>query len=76
MLKVQAQVNWTFPLQMAEVVWGDGKTTHREILALDSTRGFGTKQFDWQVKAPRWTWARVAVWDIAGDGAFTNPTWR
>ncbi len=75
-LKVQAQVNWTFPLQMAEVVWGDGKTTHHEIIALDSTRGFETKQFDWQVKAPRWTWARVAVWDIAGDGAFTNPTWR
>jgi hypothetical protein len=75
-VRVHAQVAWTFPLQMAEVVWGDGKETHHEIIALDSTRGFGSNEFDWRATAPRWTWARVAVWDIAGDGAFTNPTWR
>ena len=75
-LKVNADVGWTFPLQMAEVVWGDGRETHHEIIPLDSTRGFGTKSFTWEVKAPQWTWARVAVWDIAADGAFTNPTWR
>jgi hypothetical protein len=75
-IKVQAQVGWTFPLNMAEVVWGDGKQTHHEIIALDSTRAFGSKEFTWQVQAPQWTWARVAVWDVAGDGAFTNPVWR
>ena len=75
-LKVSAEVNWTFPLRMAEVVWGDGKETHHEVIALDSTHGFGTQNFSWQAKAPQWTWARVAVWDVAGDGAFTNPTWR
>ena len=75
-LKVNADVTWTFPLRMAEVVWGDGRETHHEIIPLDSTRGFGTKSFTWEVKAPQWTWARVAVWDIAADGAFTNPTWR
>jgi hypothetical protein len=75
-LKINAEVAWTFPLRMAEVVWGDGRETHHEIIPLDSTRGFGTKSFTWDVKAPQWTWARVAVWDIAADGAFTNPTWR
>jgi hypothetical protein len=75
-IKVQAQVGWTFPLHMAEVVWGDGKQTHHEIIALDSTRAFGSKEFTWQVQAPQWKWARVAVWDVAGDGAFTNPAWR
>jgi hypothetical protein len=75
-LKVNAEVGWTFPLHMAEVVWGDGRETHHEIIPLDSTRGFGTKSFTWDVKAPQWTWARVAVWDVAADGAFTNPTWR
>ncbi len=23
-----------------------------------------------------WQWARVAVWDVAADGAFVNPVWR
>ena len=30
--KVQAQ--WTFPLRFAEIVWGDGQTTHRETIEL------------------------------------------
>jgi hypothetical protein len=75
-LRVNAEVVWTFPLRMAEVVWGDGRETHHEIIPLDSTRGFGIKSFAWEIKTPRWTWARVAVWDVAGDGAFTNPTWH
>ena len=25
---------------------------------------------------PGWTWARVAVWDVAGNGGFVNPVWR
>jgi hypothetical protein len=29
-----------------------------------------------EVAAPGWTWARLAVWDVAADGAFTNPVWR
>jgi hypothetical protein len=28
------------------------------------------------VKAPGWKWARIAVWDVAANGAFTNPVWR
>src|SRR6185436_3715546 len=30
--KVVAQ--WTFPLRFAEIVWGDGRTTHRETIQL------------------------------------------
>ncbi len=75
-LSVTAAVGWTFPLRMTEVVWGDGKETHHEIIPLDKTTEFGSKQFAWEVKAPGWTWARMAVWDVAGNGAFTNPTWR
>lgn len=26
--------------------------------------------------APGWRWARIAVWDIAGNGAFANPVWN
>ena len=29
----------------------------------------------WQVRAPDWKWPRLALWDIAGNGAFTTPIW-
>jgi hypothetical protein len=72
----KASVQWTFPLRFAEIVWGDGQTTHREVIELADTREFGGKTFEWRAKAAGWTWARVAVWDVAGNGAFVNPVWR
>jgi hypothetical protein len=72
--RVRAQ--WTLPLRFAEIVWGDGQTTHREVIELADTREFGNRQFEWRTKASGWTWARVAVWDVAGNGAFVNPFWR
>ena len=26
-------------------------------------------------EAENWKWSRVAVWDVAGNGAFVNPIW-
>lgn len=72
----KAQVQWTFPLRFAEIVWGDGQTTHREVIELGDTREFGARTFEWRAKASGWKWARVAVWDVAGNGAFVNPVWR
>jgi hypothetical protein len=71
--RVEAQ--WTFPLQFAEVVWGDGSQTQRKIFPLDTTREYGSAKFEWKIEAQGWKWARVAVWDIAGNGAFINPVW-
>jgi len=70
---VEAQ--WTFPLRFAEIVWSDGKTTHRETIPLSESREFGKRTFEWRAPAATWQWARVAVWDVAGNGAFVNPTW-
>ena len=75
-IKVHAKVTSTFPLRVAEVVWGDGEQTHTERFDLSSTREFSNQAFDWTVQAPRWKWARVSVWDVAGGGTFSNPTWR
>ena len=75
-LEVQAEVTSTFPLRLAEVVWGDGKQTHRYSIDLESSHEFEEHRYKWQVVAPGWTWARLAVWDVAGGGAFTNPAWR
>ena len=67
---------WTFPLRYAEIVWSDGKTTHRETIPLAETREFGKRAFEWRAPAAGWQWARVAVWDVAGNGAFVNPVWK
>ena len=75
-ITVRAKASWTFPLRMAEVVWGDGKKTERLIIPLHETSAFGSKTFEWTVPPKDWEWARLAVWDVATNGAFVNPTWR
>ncbi len=67
---------WTFPLRFAEIIWSDGKTTHRETIPLGETREFGKRTFEWRAPAAGWQWGRVAVWDVAGNGAFVNPVWK
>jgi hypothetical protein len=74
-LSAIARVRWTFPLKFAEVVWGDGRETHRQMIELTHTREFGEATFHWHATAPGWKWARLAVWDVAGNGAFVNPIW-
>ncbi|MCW5982759.1 MAG: hypothetical protein KIT09_32015 [Bryobacteraceae bacterium] len=75
-IAVRARVRWTFPLRFAEVVWSDGSTARRELFPLETTRSFGEAEFNWTVDATGWRWARLAVWDIAANGAFVNPVWR
>jgi hypothetical protein len=75
-IRVQAQARWTFPLEIAEVIWSDGARVHRKEIALNASRGFGSESFEWKLEAPGWKWARVALWDVAGNGAFLNPVWN
>lgn len=75
-VRVSAKVTSTFPLRIAEIVWGDGKATHRTIIDLQSSPPFDDHQYQWSAETPGWTWARFAVWDVAGDGAFSNPVWH
>lgn len=75
-IRASVTVDYTFPLRLAEIVWGDGTATHRKTIPLEATREFGHAAFQWTAEAKNWKWARLAVWDVAGDGAFTNPVWR
>ena len=75
-ITARVRVDWTFPLRFAEIVWGRGTETHRQTIPLGHTRPFGSDTYEWTVDAVGWDWARVAVWDIAANGAFVNPTWR
>ena len=73
---VRARLSYTFPLNLAEVVWGNGSATFRQVFPLDTTREFGEASFEWKVEAKNWRWARLAVWDVAADGVLGNPLWR
>ncbi|MEO7653344.1 MAG: hypothetical protein ABIZ80_23035 [Bryobacteraceae bacterium] len=75
-IRARFTAEYTLPLRFAEVVWGDGAETHRKIFPLDKTREFGRQSFDFTLEAKGWKWARIAVWDVAGDGAFINPVWK
>ena len=75
-VKVTAQVKSTFPLRAAEIVWGDGATTHHSMIDLQSAPAFDDHEYSWSAETPGWKWARFAVWDVAGDGAFSNPVWK
>ena len=75
-VKVRTKISSTFPLRFAELVYGDGKTTQHNLIDLQTTPEFDEHLYNWSVEAPGWKWARLAVWDVAGDGAFTNPVWN
>lgn len=68
-----AEVEWTFPLEFAELVWGDGRTTGREIIRATDLEPFGSHRFRIPFDAAGKKWVRFAVWDSAGNGAFTQP---
>ncbi len=70
-----AEVEWTFPLSFAEIVWGDGKTIDRQIIRATDSLAFGTKRFTIPFDAKGKAWIRFAVWDSAGNGAFVQPIW-
>ncbi|HEY3836935.1 MAG TPA: hypothetical protein VGL72_10205, partial [Bryobacteraceae bacterium] len=75
-IKAKARVQWTFPLAFGEIVWGDGKETFSRKFDLNETRPFGSATFDWSAPAANWQWARIEVWDVAGNGALINPVRR
>jgi hypothetical protein len=72
---IAADVEWTFPLEFVEVVWGDGKKIDRQIIRATDLAPFSTKKFSIPFDATAKAWVRFAVWDSAGNGAFVQPVW-
>jgi hypothetical protein len=68
-----ASIEYTFPLDFAELVWSDGAKIDRQIIKLTDTTPFGTKTFHIPFDATGKKWVRFAVWDSAGDGAWLQP---
>jgi hypothetical protein len=70
---IVTDVEWTFPLEFAEVVWGDGQKTDRQIISVTDLPAFGKHHFQIPFNATGKKWVRFAVWDSAGNGAFVQP---
>ena len=70
---IVADVEWTFPLEFVEVVWGDGQRTDRQIISATALPAFGTHQFRIPFNASGKKWVRFAAWDSAGNGALVQP---
>ncbi|MBC7416692.1 MAG: hypothetical protein H7325_00870 [Pedobacter sp.] len=65
-------INWTFPLNYAELVSGDGNKVYRDKINLNETEAFGTKTIKHKLNLKGRKWIRLEVWDIAANGAFTQ----
>ena len=72
---LRVQLEWTYPLSHLEVVSGDGETVHRHRIDLSDTAEFGSKTIEQSLDLSGRRWARIEVWDIARNGAFTQPVW-
>ena len=70
---VVADIEWTFPLEFVEAVWGDGQKVGRELISATDQPPFGERRFRIPFDATGKKWVRFSVWDSAGNGAFTQP---
>ena len=74
-IEVTARVEWTFPPAFAEVIWGDGLQVNRQRLDLRDYEAFAKKELRIPIDLKGAKWVRLEVWDIAANGAFTQPVW-
>jgi hypothetical protein len=68
-------LRWTFPMNYAEIISGDGEKVYRNRINLDNTLPFGEKTIKLPVDLKNRKWVRVEAWDIAANGAFTQMIW-
>lgn len=73
--EIVLSADWTFPLNFAEIISGDGKQVYRERINLNNYRAFGKNKFTFSTILKNRKWVRVEIWDIAANGAFTQQVW-
>ena len=73
--EIHLDLRWTFPLKFVEVISGDGSHVYRERVDCSETDSFGGRSFRLTPDLKGRKWVRVEAWDIACNGAFTQPVW-
>jgi len=72
---VTATVEWYFPPAFAEITWGDANGVHKWKQSLMDKREFETQQITFATNLSSANWVRFETWDVARNGAFTQPYW-
>jgi hypothetical protein len=72
-IKLIAELEWTFPLDFIEVVWGNGEKTSRKVISTTDLLPFGKNSFEISLEGGDKKWLRFAAWDVAQNGALTQP---
>jgi hypothetical protein len=74
-VELRARLEWTFPPAFAEVIWGDGREVHRRRVDLSDQEAFSSQVLRVSLDLTGARWARLEAWDIAANGAFSQPVW-
>jgi hypothetical protein len=74
-IDVIADLEWTFPLEFIEVVWGDGEKVDRKIVSATNLGPLRSHRFSLSFESEGKRWIRFAAWDSAINGAFTQPVY-
>jgi len=72
---VTARLTWTFPPSFAEVIFGDGTRVQRQRIDLREQSAFSHYDLRVPIDLAGAKWVRLEAWDIAANGAFTQPVW-
>jgi hypothetical protein len=62
-------------MRFAEVISGDGQQVYRERIELAQTTPFGERLLTLRPELKGRKWVRAEAWDVAANGAFTQPVW-
>jgi hypothetical protein len=73
--EVTARLEWTFPPAFAEVIWGDGSGVRRRRVDLSEHGAFSGAELRVRVDLKGARWVRLEAWDVAANGAFSQPVW-
>jgi hypothetical protein len=73
--EVRVDLSWTFPLKYVELISGDGSRVVRDRIDCSDTSAFDRRSLRLRRQLNGRTWIRLEAWDVAGDGAFTQPVW-
>jgi hypothetical protein len=74
-VEVTARLEWTFPPAFAEIIWSDGNQVYRRRVDLSANEAFGGKPLRLPVDLHGARWVRLEAWDVAANGAFSQPVW-
>jgi hypothetical protein len=72
---IRVELSWTFPLRSVELISGDGLKVFRERIDCSDAGPFEKRTMQLSRDLHGRTWVRLEAWDIAGNGAFTQPVW-